>query len=354
MKIKPNNPIIIIIAIAIIAIVIIALQSTMVNTNSQQLNTPILTDSNSMTFSEKNKKYKSAPDVVGLAGYINTEEGFKLANHKGKVILVDFWTYSCINCIRTLPYLTAWDEKYRDNGLLIVGVHSPEFEFEKNYDNVLTAVRNNNIQYPVVQDNDFQTWRAYENRYWPHKFLIDADGFIRYDHIGEGGYEETEQKIIELLQERDSQLQLETSNSQNETPSFGEIGTPEIYLGYDFARAPLANPEGFQPEQEITYSIPEIIPQNLVALEGVWKNKSGHMELVSDSGKFILTFKAKNVNIVAGSNALLSIKVGESTQTIQTQEHTLYTIFSGTDYSQKTVEVSVEGKGFQLYTFTFG
>src|SRR5919107_290699 len=128
-----------------------------------------------------------------------------LKDLKGKVVLVDFWTYSCINCIRTLPYLVDWNEKYADKGLVIVGVHSPEFEFEKNVDNVKAAVQKYGIKYPVVQDNDKGTWDAYENRYWPRKYLIDNEGYIRYDHIGEGGYAETEKVIRSLLAERAAQ-----------------------------------------------------------------------------------------------------------------------------------------------------
>src|SRR3989338_6494660 len=145
----------------------------------------------------KKARYKQAPDFRGIEHWLNTEP-LTINDLKGKVILVDFWTYSCINCIRTLPYITQWDEKYRDKGLVIIGVHTPEFKFEEKTENVQEALTKYNIKYPIAQDNDYGTWRAYENRYWPHKFLIDADGYIRYDHIGAGGYEETE-KTIQLL-----------------------------------------------------------------------------------------------------------------------------------------------------------
>jgi len=126
--------------------------------------------------------------LVGIAGYINTEnyggDNFQLQDYIGKkVILVDFWTYTCINCQRTLPYITSWHEKYSDKCLLIVGVHTPEFEFEKKIENVKNAVQEFGIQYPVVQDNDYATWRAYKNNYWPHKYLIDINGDIVYDHV---------------------------------------------------------------------------------------------------------------------------------------------------------------------------
>jgi thiol-disulfide isomerase/thioredoxin len=138
--------------------------------------------------------------LAGISGYINTHDGFRLSEIVGKkVVLVDFWTYSCINCQRTQPYLNAWYKKYKDAGLEIVGVHTPEFAFEKDRANVVAAVEKFGITYPVVQDNDYQTWGTYGNRYWPRKYLIDIDGYIVYDHIGEGGYEETEEKIQELL-----------------------------------------------------------------------------------------------------------------------------------------------------------
>ena len=142
----------------------------------------------------------AAPQLVGISGWINTEP-FNLDELRGKVVLIDFWTYTCVNCIRTLPFLKEWHDKYAERGLVIVGVHSPEFEFEKVTENVEAAVVDYDLKYPVVQDNDFQTWRAYSNRAWPAKYLVDKDGVIRYSHIGEGAYQATEEKIRELLVE---------------------------------------------------------------------------------------------------------------------------------------------------------
>ena len=141
-----------------------------------------------------------APDFVGITQWINSQP-LSLGDLKGKVVLVDFWTYSCINCRRTQPYLQDWNTKYSGSGLVIVGVHSPEFEFEKVESNVRDATVRQRVSWPVAMDNDFATWRAYRNRYWPHKFLIDHNGVIRYDHIGEGAYEETERQIRNLLTE---------------------------------------------------------------------------------------------------------------------------------------------------------
>ena len=149
-------------------------------------------------------QFQKAPEFAQIAGYINTPNNapITLASFKGKVVLVDFWTYSCINCIRTLPHLNDWYQRYADKGLVIVGVHSPEFEFEKNYHNVKAAVQNFGIKYPVILDSDHGTWNAYSNQYWSRDYLVDSQGYIRHDHIGEGDYDTTESAIQSLLDER--------------------------------------------------------------------------------------------------------------------------------------------------------
>lgn len=162
-----------------------------------------------------------APDLKAGGEWFNTKP-LSIKELKGKVVLVDFWTYTCINCIRTLPYLKSWHEKYSDKGLVIVGVHAPEFEFEKDSVNVADAIKDFGIEYPIMQDNDYATWRAYQNRYWPAKYLIDKEGNIRYTHFGEGDYDETEAAIQELLS-----LSAPIANSNYRT--YGR--TPELYLG---------------------------------------------------------------------------------------------------------------------------
>src|SRR3989338_8304440 len=139
-----------------------------------------------------------APELEGITGWINTKL-LTMEDLKGKVVLVDFWTYTCINCLRTLPYIKEWHEKYAKHGLVIVGIHTPEFEFEKDIRNVKDAVKRHKIKHPIALDSNYEMFKAYNNHYWPRKYLIDADGKIVYDHIGEGGYGETEEKIIELL-----------------------------------------------------------------------------------------------------------------------------------------------------------
>ena len=192
---------------------------------------------------------KKSPVLNGETGLINTSKNNLDKLIQGNVVLYDFWTYSCINCIRTLPHITAWDEKYREHGLVIIGIHTPEFEFEKNQENVLKAVNKFGINYPVVLDNNKEIWNSFENRYWPRKYIADDEGFIRFDHIGEGAYKETEIVIQELLHERS-----EKNNQKITTGNTVEIDeyehsiqrTPELYFGYKFAsgRNQLGNIEG--------------------------------------------------------------------------------------------------------------
>lgn len=272
-------------------------------------------------------QFKKAPEFEKVTGFINTKP-ISLADLKGKVVLVDFWTYSCINCIRTIPHLVDWNQKYSDKGLVIVGVHSPEFTFEKNIDNVKDAVQRFGIKYPVVQDNDKGTWNAYENQYWPRKYLIDKEGYIRYDHIGEGGYTETESVIQALLNERNTELGLNsaltssdnnntatetttTSVSQNvQSVDFSKINSPELYFGYQFARTSLGNPEGFKPDQTVDYSLANIgsnIKPNVIYLDGTWKNNADNMELQSETGSIALVYSAKSVNLVAGGKGEVTV-----------------------------------------------
>jgi thiol-disulfide isomerase/thioredoxin len=317
-------------------------------------------------------QFKQAPDLAKISGYINSEP-FTLADLKGKVVLVDFWTYSCINCIRTIPYLNAWYEKYADAGLVIVGVHTPEFEFEKNYDNVKAAVDKFGIKYPVVQDNDRGTWQAYENRYWPRKYIVDDEGYIRYDHIGEGSYAETEKVIQSLLAERaastGSTITIDGTVVKPEgaqSVDFYSIKTPELYFGYGFARAPLGNSEGFKPNQVVSYSIDDgaKIKPNTIYMDGEWRNNVDNMELQGGSGRIILEYNAKSVNIVAGGTGKLHVTedgkelaapgsdVDNGQVTVDGQK--LYNLSMHERYGEHRLVIDVEGEGFQIYTFTFG
>ena len=211
---------------------------------------------------------RTPPELQGISGYINTSQDKINQDIEGKVVIYDFWTYSCINCIRTLPYLTAWDEKYRDDGLVIVGIHTPEFEFEKKYENVVFATEKFGIKYPVVQDNEKEIWNDFQNRYWPRKYIADHEGYIRFDHIGEGAYKETEKVIQLLLRERSEALgkTLEKKEIVNiDEFTHAAFRTPELYFGFNFAegRNQLGNEEGFSKNKIVDYKLPESIQSTL-------------------------------------------------------------------------------------------
>lgn len=304
-----------------------------------------------------------APELAGIEGYINAQN-ITLGELVGKkVILVDFWTYSCINCQRTLPYLAAWHEKYNGAGLEIIGVHAPEFAFEKKYENVLRAVEKWNIGYPVVLDNNHQTWNAWHNRYWPAKYLIDIDGYVMWYHYGEGSYAETENKIQALLAERAERLCLnETMNGivtavGAQRVDFEKINTPEIYLGSVFTRGNFGSKEGLPAGQTVTYAPSAALDKNHIYLEGTWYVDTDHVRLVSKTGKIVLRYDAKNVNIVASGEPGSDIAVSRDDASLESKRvdvEDLYNVIVGEDYGEHVVQLDVTGEGFKLYTFTFG
>ena len=317
--------------------------------------------------------FKTAPDLVGIAHYLNTTPEKLSEEIKDKVILYDIWTYSCINCIRTLPYITAWDDKYADQGLFIIGVHSPEFEFEKDPENVKMAIDKHGINYPVVLDNDMETWKAFDNRYWPRKYIADHEGYIRYDHIGEGGYQETEKIIQQLLDERNISLgiQMVSAAPLVDIDEFEHtmFRSPELYFGYKFAqnRNQLGSEEGFQPGKTVTYSESDKVDLHKFYLTGDWKNYEDSMELVSDTGTIKLLYNAKQVNIVTDNDAELEIFLdGEpipakysgdditSRNSLIVSEPDLYNIVNSENSASHLMEIQIKGKGFQIFTFTFG
>ena len=316
-------------------------------------------------------QYPLAPNLVGISGYVNTTPEQLKASMKDKVVLYDFWTYSCINCIRTFPYLKAWNEKYADKGLLIIGVHSPEFEFEKDINNVKMAVAKYGLTYPTVLDNDHSTWDAFGNRYWPAEYLTDSLGHIRHTHFGEGAYDETEKVIQQLLDERNQRLGLNVTADQSlvdiKQHQFADQQTPELYFGYNFAsgRDFLGNSEGFQAGQTVTYALPSDLQQDHFYLDGQWQNLPDSMKLVSQSGKIVLSYYAKDVHIVAANKADLQILLdgkpitsndsGADVQNgvVHVSENRLYTLVSSNIAAQHTLTIMAQ-PGFEIYTFTFG
>ena len=317
-------------------------------------------------------RYKQAPELVGIAHYLNTTPEELEKNMEDKVVLYDIWTYSCINCIRTLPYITAWNEKYSDQGLIIIGIHSPEFEFEKNIENVKAAVKKHGITYPVVMDNDWETWNAFENRYWPRKYIADHEGYIRYDHIGEGAYKETEKVIQELLKERslDFGIQNTAEASLVNIDEFkhSNFRTPELYFGYKLAqgRNQLGSDEGFNPEKIVTYRNPDRIDLHKFYPIGDWINHAESMVLKSESGSIKLLFNAKQVNIVTANNAEIQILLDGKPipseyagtdvigSVLNVRSPGLYNIIDSTIASTHELELIINSPEFEIFTFTFG
>ncbi|MGN6275952.1 MAG: cytochrome c biogenesis protein DipZ [Solirubrobacterales bacterium] len=238
-----------------------------------------------------------APEFVGTERWFNTpgDRPLTLKQLRGRVVLVDFWTYSCINCIRTLPYLKAWDARYRKDGLTIVGVHTPEFPFEREAGNVEAAIAEDGIKYPVVQDNEQQTWDAYGNQYWPAEYFIDARGRVRYVHFGEGEYGEKEKVIRALLAEAGDRVGKRMSGAHGLAPSPG-VTTPETYLG-DVRAERFTNPM-LSPGLH-DFSAPPRVPLNEFAFRGPWRIE--FHSATAAGGSLELNFGARHVYLVLGS-----------------------------------------------------
>jgi len=327
-----------------------------------------------MPSTEKAQKFAPAKELVNPSGYINTKP-FHLQDLIGKqVILVDFWTYSCINCQRTLPYLNAWQEKYGSRGLTIIGVHTPEFAFEQKPENVQAAVEKFSISYPVVLDNDYATWQAYGNRYWPRKYLIDIDGYIIYDHIGEGNYEETEQKIQSALRERAQRLgnaaPTDTGISHPAaTPApTGNSVSPETYFG-------AARNEFLGNGQKLTagpqhFSAAATAQKNKLYLAGDWDIQPEYATNTSPAS-IVYRYRGQNVYLVAAADQPVTVRVlrdgrsleGADEEDIQMrgtdsivtiQPDRLYKLIAEPAPGEHTLELFIESPGLRVYTLTFG
>jgi thiol-disulfide isomerase/thioredoxin len=312
-----------------------------------------------------------APDFVEISAWINSPP-LNLSQLKGRVVLVDFWTYSCINCIREIPYLNAWYAKYGRDGLTVVGVHTPEFQFERNYSNVLAAVKSLGIKYPVALDNNYSTWNVYGNEYWPSEYVIDQNGMIRHTQIGEGDYNETETVIRELLQSAGYSVGSgSVSSSVNATAvNFSKIGTPEIYVGYNTIRGPIGNPQGFSPEHVVNYTIGGALQNNTVYFSGRWYNANDSMIAAGNDSKAFLIYDAKAVNIVAqGNSSTIEVNLDGgnlpmsylgsdmvlkgNVASVDITMARLYNLVDAPSYGWHEIEIMAQ-PGFRLYTFTFG
>jgi cytochrome c biogenesis protein CcdA/thiol-disulfide isomerase/thioredoxin len=310
-----------------------------------------------------------APDFTATQMWFNTRGGRPLSirelTRDGHVVLIDFWTYTCINCLRTLPYLRSWDERYRREGLVIVGVHSPEFPFERDAENVERAIADNDLRYPVVQDNEYGTWTAFGNQYWPAKYLIDDRGHVRFVHFGEGAYEATESAIRSLLAEAGSRPGPRAGTPHAETADPG-VRTPETYLGADradgFVNGPIRpGPHRFSPVD------PGELPENGFAYGGAWLI-DGSSARALGRASLSLRFRARRVFLVLGSrdrprrlnvlldgrpipDALAGADVRAGSATIS--RHRLYRLVELPDAGDHTLTLRFE-RGISGYAFTFG
>jgi thiol-disulfide isomerase/thioredoxin len=288
--------------------------------------------------------YGTAPPLAPDGVWINSKP-FTLASLHGKVVLVDFWTYSCINCLRTLPHLESWYARYHKDGLVIVGVHTPEFAFEHVASNVRAAVKRLGVKYPVVQDNRYKTWDNYANEYWPAEYLIDKSGRVRHTEFGEGDYGKTESLIRQLLGVKGT-----LARSEPDTTPTGLL-TPETYLGY----ARLANYTGTAVTHDAvgSYRLPQSVPQNTFAYGGQWR--VGPQQVVAGrDASLLLHFHAKDVYVVLGGHGTVRAFVdGKPTRVLHVDAQRLYTVRASDTTADATLELQFT-PGVQGYSFTFG
>jgi thiol-disulfide isomerase/thioredoxin len=290
------------------------------------------------------------------------------------VVLVDFWTYSCINCIRTLPYVKAWAEKYKDQGLVVIGVHTPEFAFEKDLSNVSDAVKDLGITYPVAIDNNYSVWNAFNNQYWPAHYFVDRNGTIRHHHFGEGSYEESEKVLQDLLGESaktDKFVEVQASGAQAPGET-GKVASPETYLGYNRAQNFKSTP-GFKIDTATTYTVAKKLSLNEWGLTGSWIVGPENATMTKASGKITFRFHARDLHLVLGpqqSKQIIRFKVtidGKAPQADygmdtdakglgQVQEHRLYQLIRQRtdDIKDRTFEIEFLDPGVQAFAFTFG
>ncbi|MEX0664135.1 MAG: thioredoxin family protein [Acidimicrobiia bacterium] len=310
----------------------------------------------------------NAPDLVGEKGWINSDP-LSAADLRDRVVVYDFWTYSCVNCVRTLPHLRAWHDRYAAEGLVIVGVHSPEFEFEKDHDNVRDAVTRLKVDYPVALDDDMAIWRQFENQYWPAKYIADGKGRLRYLHIGEGSYGETEAVIRKLLGVPKSAPRARAVDEKAVAPPEEMILlTPELYLG-------LLRGQAAQPGT-VTYPA-DPAPANPAEtrLEGTWSARGEYVTAEESGAAIVLGYQAREVNLVLASESGDPIDViveidgrplrpsERTTQTMVDAEGNtfvrvsasgLYRLVLTRSFEQHTIRLTTRGPGLEAFAFTFG
>ncbi|SAK46291.1 cytochrome c biogenesis protein DipZ [Caballeronia ptereochthonis] len=321
------------------------------------------------------------PPLDGAVQWLNSPPLTKDAL-RGKVVLVDVWTYSCINCLRTLPYLKSWAQKYRDQGLVVIGVHAPEFAFERNIDNVKKAIHDLGIDYPVAIDNNYAIWRALNNQYWPAHYFVDAQGRIRYHHFGEGDYAHSEHVIQELLAEAGhgaAPAPAITGRSSDEGTGGGammqadnaDMRSPETYIGYERAEQ-FMSPGGQTPDRIHDYAAPKALDVNDWGLAGAWKVGAEHATLESASGRIVYRFHARDLHLVLGPSkdgkpvrfrvsidgAAPGASHGSDVQADGSgtvKEERLYQLVRQTGpIADRTFTIEFLDPGVEAYAFTFG
>ncbi|HET6608622.1 MAG TPA: redoxin domain-containing protein [Rhodopila sp.] len=292
-----------------------------------------------------------APEFVGLSGWLNTTGPITLAEQSGHVVLVDFWTYSCINCRRTIPYLNRWHNEYGPLGLRVISIHTPEFGFERMRQNVAEGVKELGIQYPVGQDNHFQTWRAWNNEAWPAFYILDRDGRVVLVREGEGYAHEMEAVIRDLLNLGPG------APHKGDDPDLSRIASPEMYFGsihptpQDRAQAPRPG--------EATYAYangpgPRL---NTYRLDGTWFREKEALVLRSSKGGLRMRFSAAKLHLVASAPTPTPIHIrvdGGDARSLQIEHPTLYTLVDGDRYAEHLVEVETDQAGLSLFSATFG
>lgn len=290
---------------------------------------------------------EKAPEFTGISHWLNSKP-LTMKELRGKVVLIDFWAYSCINCLRTLPHVTSWYDKYKDKGLVIVGVHSPEFEFEKSGANVRKAIEQYGIHYPVAQDNNMATWQAWNNRFWPAEYLVDQQGKVVMHHYGEGHYQETENAIRKLLG-------LGPMPDAVTDKDFSGIGSPEMYFGLARLKN-LANPKT-KPRLTHTYQLPEKLALNNFALQGQWTLSNEYARQKGAKGAIRLRFRAAQVNMVASSPTPVKLDIrvdGKPQPAVTVHDSRLYTLYQTDEAGEHTIEIRTTRAGLKAFTFTFG
>lgn len=294
-----------------------------------------------------------APDIRGITAWLNTPDGtpVDLESLRGKVVLIDFWAYSCINCQRAIPHIVDWYDRYRDAGLEVIGVHTPEYAFERVTSNVESGARGLGITYPIALDNGYSTWTDYRNRYWPAKYLIDADGIVRHIKFGEGDYAVTEQLIRELLSAADPSVQLPAPvDAEDDTPA--ESTTPETYLSV----GKMVNFGGTQPYDEgtATFAYPDDLASDSFALKGRWALDFQGATATGEDNSIKLNYHARDVYLVVGGTGTVTVvRDGQSTDIPISGPPTLRQIVADDDSGQGSLEVRLSA-GLQAFSFTYG